>query len=279
MKPKSKFVLISGASTGIGYGAAKELIHRGYTVFGSVRKKEDGERVGSELGGRFVPLLFDVTDSRAINDAFNLTKEVLKDEGLGGVINNSGISVSGPVELLTVEEFQHNFDVNVFGVLRVIKTFLPLLGASSQITTSPGRILNISSVAGKFCAPYMAPYNGTKHALEGISNSLRLEMERYGIEVVIVGPGPVQTPIWDKGTLDRFKGTTYIDSLTKFFTKFVADGKKGMPLDECSRQIADIFEVERPKHRYAVVQSKFFNWALPRILPQKALDDYFRKQM
>ena len=279
MKPKSKFVLITGVSTGIGYGAAKELIRRGYTVFGSVRKNEDADRVKSELGAGFLPLLFDVADAAAVDRAVTEVKGQCNGQGLGGLINNSGISVPGPIELLSVEDIARNFDVNVFGVLRVTKAFLPLLGAEKDHPSSPGRILNMSSAGGKLAGPYMAPYCGSKHALEGISHAMRLEFMRYGIKVIIVGPGAVQTPIWDKTPLQRFEGTSYYASLAKFYGKALVAGKQGMPLEECSRQIADIFETEKPRIRYAIVQNKFFKWTLPMLLPQGALDIVLKKLM
>ena len=279
VKPKSKFVLITGASTGIGYGAAKELIRRGYTVFGSVRTKKDADRVKSELGADFLPLLFDVTDAAAVDRAVTEVKRQCDGQGLGGLINNSGINVPGPIELLSVEEIAYNFEVNVFGVLRVTKAFLPLLGAQKDHPSSPGRILNMSSVAGRLAAPYMAPYAGAKHALEGISHAMRLEFMRYGITVIIIGPGAIQTPIWDKGSLQRFEGTSYYASLARFYGKALAAGKGGMPLEECSRQIGDIFETEKPNIRYAIVQNKFFKWTLPTLLPQRALDNVFRRLM
>jgi len=280
MKPKSKFVLITGASTGIGYGVAKELIRRGYTVFGSVRKQEDADRVKSELGAGFLPLLFDVTDAPAVDRAVTEVKRQCNGQGLGGLINNSGISVPGPIELLSVEEIAYNFEVNVFGVLRVTKAFLPLLGARKDHPSSPGRILNMSSVAGKLAAPYTAPYSGTKHALEGISHAMRLEFMRYGITVIIIGPGAIQTPIWDKTSLQPFERTSYYDSLAKFFGRVLPEAKaKGMPLEKCSRQIGDIFETAKPNIRYAIVQNKFFNWTLPTLLPQSALDHFFKKLM
>jgi NAD(P)-dependent dehydrogenase (short-subunit alcohol dehydrogenase family) len=280
LKPKSKFVLITGASTGIGYGAAKELIRRGYTVFGSVRKKEDADRVKSELGPSFLPLLFDVTDAAAVDRAVTEVKAQCNGQGLGGLINNSGINVLGPIELLPVEEIAYNFEVNVFGLLRVTKAFLPLLGAQKDHPSSPGRILNISSAAGKLASPYLAPYGGTKHALEGISHAMRLEFMRYGITVIIVGPGAIQTPIWDKASLQRFEGTSYCDSLAKFYGKVLPRAKRnGMPLEKCSRQIGDIFEAENPRIRYAIVRNKFFNWTLPTLLPQRVLDTFFKRMM
>lgn len=280
MKATSKTVLITGTSSGIGLGIARELILRGYRIFGSVRREEDANRVRSELGEGFVPLLFDVTDQAAIDRAAVEVRRALNGEGLGGLINNSGIVVSGPIELLPVEELVRGFDVNVFGLLRVTKAFLPLLGAQKDHPSAPGRILNIGSVAGHVSVPYLAAYNGSKHALEGISQTMRRELMRYGIRVVIVGPGPVETPIFGKSSLESYAGTTYYDSLTKFFTKIRENGKKnGMPMEECSRRIADIFETERPKTRYAVVRGKFMNWTLLRLLPDRALDSFFEKMM
>src|ERR1035437_5936018 len=194
-KLKSKFVLITGASTGIGYGAAKELIRRGYTVFGSVRKQEDADRVKSELGAGFLPLLFDVTDAAAVDRAVSKVEDQCKGQGLCGLINNAGVSGSGPIELLSIEEIASIFEVNVFGMLRVTKAFLPLLGAQENYLSSPGRILIITSLSGKLALPYMGPYAGTKHALEAISHAMRLEFMRYGIKVIIIGPSYVQTPI------------------------------------------------------------------------------------
>lgn len=275
----SKTILITGVSSGLGYGALKEFVARGYTVFGSVRKKEDADRLQSEFGEKFIPLLFDVTDHAAIENSVETVRQKLNGQGLGGLINNSGISVSGPLQYLSVDDIRKNFEVNVFGLIKVTQAFLPLLGAQANHPSAPGRILNMSSVAGKMAPPYMTPYVGSKHALEGISNSLRRELMRYGIEVVIIGPGAVQTPIWDKGSLDKFKNTPYIASLAKFFTKFVTEGKQGMPLDVFSKRLVDIFETPKPKTRYAIVQGKFFNWILPRLFPDRMVDNFFKKLM
>lgn len=277
MKPKSNHVLITGTSSGIGYGAAKELIKRGYSVFGSVRKKGDGERVKSELGGKFIPLVFDVTDQAAIDRSVDEVRKHLNGSGLAGLINNSGVAVSGPVEHLDVENVAYNFNVNVLSIFRTAKAFLPLLGTQKNHPTQPGRILNIGSIAGKLCAPYTAPYTGTKHAVEGISHCLRRELLPYGIDVIIIGPGPIQTPIWDKGSMDEFKNTAYIGPMVKFFTYFVNSGKNGMPLEECSEKIADIFETSKPKVRYAVVKDKFKNWTMPLMMPARVVDNFFLK--
>jgi len=276
---KAKSILITGASSGIGNGTAKEFIRRGYKVFGSVRKDEDAKRLKNELGENFFPLIFDVTDQAAVDRAATEVQKLLNGQGLGGLINNSGISISGPIEHLPIEKIAQNFEVNVFGLIRATKAFLPLLGTQKNHPSAPGRILNISSVAGKMAPPFMAPYVGSKHAVEGISHTLRRELMRYGIEVIIIGPGAVQTPIWDKGSVDEYKDTAYIGSMAKFFGKFVSEGKKGLPLEEFSKQVVDIFETQKPKTRYALVQNKFQNWTLPRLLPDRAVDNFFKKLM
>jgi short-subunit dehydrogenase len=275
----SKNILITGVSSGIGYGATKEFIARGYTVFGSVRRQQDAERLHSEFGEKFVPLIFDVTDQPAVLKAAEEVKQKLNGQGLGGLINNSGISVTGPVQYLPMDELRNNFEVNVFGLVQVTQAFLPLLGAEPDHPSLPGRIINISSITGKLAPPYMAPYVGTKHAVEGISNCLRRELMQFGIEVIIIGPGAVQTPIWDKGTLDIYKNTPYIASLVKFFKKFGQAGRQGIPLDVFSRRLADIFETAKPKTRYAIVQSPFTNWILPRMFPARMVDQFFKKLM
>ena len=279
MKPKSRTILITGVSSGIGYGMAKEFISRDYKVFGSVRKEEDVQRLKSELGEKFIPLIIDITNQSLINKAAEKVHSYLEGNGLGGLINNSGISIPGPVEYLDIDRAAYSFDVNVLGVLRVTKAFLPLMGTQNEHPVLPGRILNISSVSGKISAPYLAAYTGTKHALEGISHCLRKELLPFGIDVVIIGPGQVQTPIWDKESLDEFQDTKYISSMMKFFTYLVYKGKKGMTSAECSRRIADIFETEKPKTRYAIVQNKFKDWILPLLLPDRVVDRITLKKL
>ncbi|HTJ50371.1 MAG TPA: SDR family oxidoreductase [Cyclobacteriaceae bacterium] len=278
MKSKSKTIVITGVSTGIGYGSAKEFINRGYTVFGSVRKKEDAERLAIEFGERFVPLIMDVVDQPAIDAAEQKVRLHLQSEGLGGLINNSGISIAGPLEKIPMDQFINNFDVNVFGLLRVTKAFLPLLGTQKNHPSLPGRILNISSISGKIGAPFLGAYCGTKHAVEAISQSQRRELLRYGIDVVIIGPGPIQTPIWDKGSISVYQDTDYMPSMIRFFGEAVKSGKTGMKLEKCSRKIADIFEANKPRTRYTLIEGKLMNWILPRLLPDRIIDRVLEKK-
>ncbi|MEO9483654.1 MAG: SDR family oxidoreductase [Ekhidna sp.] len=281
---KSKNILITGASTGIGYDLAKVFVEHGYSVYGSVRKQADAERLSQDLGENFKPVLFDVTDHAAVDKAAEkLTKEI-GEEGFGGLINNAGIAIGGPMLDLTMEDYRQQFEVNVLGLIKVTKAFLPLLGARVNHGVAPGRIVQVSSVAGKIGMPFMSPYVGSKHAVEGLSESLRRELQLFGIKVIVIGPGPIKTPIWNKGvseeTSERFKDSPYAESVHIFQNSFVKDAiQKGWTSEKAARIIFNVFEKTNPKFRYALVPQRFKNWVLPRLLPSKALDKFVGKNL
>lgn len=273
MKPVAKTILITGVSTGIGYGAAKQFIQKGYTVFGSVRSRTDADRLLSELGANFVPLLFDVTDADAVNVAAQMLTNRLAGSGLGGLINNAGIAIGGPLQHQPMDTIRQHFEVNVLGLLRVTQAFLPLLGARDNHPVRPGRIQNISSVNGQVAIPFMGAYVGSKHAVEGLSHSLRRELSLYGISVVIVGPGAVKTPIWGKGTaIDAYKQTDYYPAMQGFLKQVQAAESRGFSVDYPGERIVQIHETPRPGIRYAIVPQKLIGWTLPRLLPARTLD-------
>jgi NAD(P)-dependent dehydrogenase (short-subunit alcohol dehydrogenase family) len=208
----TKNIVITGVSTGIGYGAAREFVKKGYLVFGSLRKKEDADRLKKEFGENFIPLIFDITDHSAIANAARLVKEKLGNSGLSGLINNAGAVDGAPLMHITIESFKRHLDVLVTGQLMVIQQFLPLLGAQKNYLHRPGRIINISSVNGRVAAPFLGGYVAAKHALEGLSDVLRIELQLYGIDVIVVGPGTIKTAIWGKVPEDiaeQFRGTDY----------------------------------------------------------------------
>ena len=224
MNNPPKTAVITGVSTGIGLGIAKELAQRGYKVFGSVRKESDAEKVKQAIGANYIPLIMDVTDEEAILKAAEKVKQELGNEGLGVLINNSGIAEAGPLMHQPIDEIKQQFEVNIFGLLRVTQVFLPLLGARENHNSVRGKILNISSVGGKIAAPFIGAYVGSKHALEGMSHTLRRELLIYGIDVIIIGPGAVKTPIWEKvGDLDRYKHTIFDQSIRNFAYYFIAE--------------------------------------------------------
>jgi NAD(P)-dependent dehydrogenase (short-subunit alcohol dehydrogenase family) len=192
-------VVITGASTGIGWASAKLLLDRGFRVFGSVRKQADAERLSREFGANFTPLLFDVTDAAAVLSAARLVGDALNGETLAGLVNNAGIAVAGPLLELSPDEFRRQMEVNVIGPIIVMQAFAPLLGADPSLRGKKGRIVMISSLAGRNGNPFTSAYSASKHALEGLSESLRRELMLFGIDVIIIiAPGAVKTPIWSK---------------------------------------------------------------------------------
>jgi NAD(P)-dependent dehydrogenase (short-subunit alcohol dehydrogenase family) len=273
MKPASKNILITGVSTGIGYGAAKQFIQRGYTVFGSVRSQADANRLKAELGESFIPLVFDVTDAGTVTKAAGWLAEHLAGSGLGGLINNAGIAIGGPLQDQPMDVFRKHFEVNVMGLVQVTQAFLPLLGARENHAVRPGRIQNISSVNGQVAIPFMSAYVGSKHAVEGISHSLRRELALFGIDVVIVGPGAVKTPIWGKGTdISRYQNTPYYPAMQWFLKQVESAEARGLSVDYLGRRLVAIHEATRPRVRYALVPNKLVGWTLPRLLPARAID-------
>ena len=270
-----KHILVTGASTGIGYAVAQAFLEKGYHVYGSVRKQVDADRLVAELGSQFTPLLFDVTDLAAIKLAVAQVEREVGKEGLACLVNNAGVATSGPLMLQPLDDFKMQFEVNVFGLLAVTQAFLPLLGAKENPGHAPGRILMISSVGGKLSAPFLGAYTSSKHAVEGLSASLRMELQLYGIDVIIIGPGAIQTPIWDKPSandLGIFVDTAFAPMMTRFQKYFVNGGKTGLKADALGRDIVKIMEKRNPKVRYAFVPQKFKNWTVPMSLPARMLD-------
>jgi NAD(P)-dependent dehydrogenase (short-subunit alcohol dehydrogenase family) len=271
-----KHILITGVSTGIGNAAAKAFIAKGYHVYGSVRKQADADRLKRQLGPQYSPLLFDVTDHTAIAEAAKKVEAEIGREGLGCLINNAGISTSGPLMLQPLAEIRYQFEVNIIGLFAVTQAFLPLLGAKQNPGHAPGRIINISSSGGKIAAPFIGAYVGSKHALEGMSHSLRRELQLYGIDVIVVGPGAIKTAIWIKHSATELgitEGSDYAPMMTKFRDLFVKSAEaKALPAELLGRQLVQIFESKKPKTRYTVVPSWFSDWLVPRMLPDRLVD-------
>jgi NAD(P)-dependent dehydrogenase (short-subunit alcohol dehydrogenase family) len=271
-----KHVLITGVSTGIGHAAAQAFVASGYHVYGSVRRQADADRLQGQLGPQFSPLLFDVTDHAAIADAARKVEAEIAKEGLACLINNAGFSTSGPLMLQPLDEIRHQFEVNVIGLFAVTQAFLPLLGAKRNPGHPPGRIINISSVGGKIAVPFIGAYVGSKHALEGMSHSLRQELQLYGIDVIVVGPGAVKTAIWDKPSateLGIFAGSDYEPMITNFQKLFVKRAEtSGLPAELLGRRLVQILEMRKPKTRYAIVSNWLSDWIVPTMLPDRMVD-------
>lgn len=277
-----KTVVITGTSTGIGYDAARLLLERGYRVCGSVRRAADAERLTAEWGQHFIPLLFDVTDETAVAEAATQVGALLGTTGLAGLVNNAGIAVPGPLMHLDLDDFRRQLEINVTAVLSVTQAFLPLLGASRNPGHPPGRIINISSISGRVAYPFMGPYAASKHALEALSDALRRELMLYGIDVIVIEPGSVRTPIWDKAEAEdatQLAGTDYGTILAEFQTMVVKRGQTGMPVERVSRAILAALESARPKSRYVLASSWLTGWLIPVYFPDRWFDRLLARRL
>ncbi|HEY1711181.1 MAG TPA: SDR family NAD(P)-dependent oxidoreductase [Rhizomicrobium sp.] len=269
-----KSVVVTGASTGIGWGCVKVLIASGFRVFGSVRRQADADRLSQEFGANFTPLLFDVTDAAAVAAGARQVETALSGETLAGLVNNAGIAVPGPLLYLKIDDFKHQIEVNLTGQLIVTQAFAPLLGVDRSRKGPPGRIVMISSVGGKNASPFVGPYNASKFALEGMSESLRRELMLFGIDVIVVAPGAVATPIWDKADavdVSQFANTPYAPALNKVKDYMISNGKKGLAPEKLGEAVKTALTTAKPRTRYTVTPDPVQN-LMVNTLPKRMVD-------
>jgi hypothetical protein len=274
-------VVVTGASTGIGWATAKVLLASGFRVFGSVRKPADAERLRSEFGANFIPLLFDVTDEAAVLAAAREVRAALKGETLAGLVNNAGVAVAGPVLGLAADEFRRQMDVNVIGPVISTQAFGPLLGADPALKGPKGRIVMVSSVGGKNGNPLMSAYCASKHAIEGLSESLRREMMLFGIDVIIVAPGAVKTPIWSKADevdISAYKNSPFFPALEKIRKFMMQLGESGLPPERIGQTIAEALTSPSPKVRYQITPDPMRH-VITAVLPKRTLDRIIAKRL
>jgi len=267
-------VVVTGTSTGIGWGITKVLIARGFGVFGSVRKKADAERLVGEFGAAFVPLVFDVTDEDAVGSAAARVGDVLAGEKLFGLVNNAGVAVAGPLLELPLNDFRQQIDINLTGVVITTKAFGPLLGTDPTLKGRPGRIVNISSVGGRNAVPFLSPYAASKFALEVLSEGLRRELMPFGIDVIVVALGAVATPIWTKAEqvdITPYLDTPYAAALERMRAFMLALGKNGLPPERIGETVLRALTVARPCVRYTVTPQPLPDF-LARTLPKRVVD-------
>lgn len=185
-------VVVTGASTGIGAACALDCAGRGMTVFAGVRDPRAGEALVAKAGSSLIPIMLDVTDEPSIARSVEAVQQVVGESGLGGLVNNAGIAIGSPLEVIALSQLRKQLEVNVIGQIAVTQAFLPLLRRAR------GRIVNMGSIAGRGAVPLLGPYAASKFALEALTDALRMELQPWGIQVSIIEPGAIATPIWEK---------------------------------------------------------------------------------
>jgi short-subunit dehydrogenase len=277
-------VLITGVSSGIGESIADELLSADeFIVIGSVRNIDDA-KILKDKYKNFYEVIFDVTNKDAILKGKIEVERILKENNsyLSCLINNAGIAVGGPVRYLDVDFFRHQFEVNFFGLIEVTKIFLDLLIDSNKYKMK-NKIINIGSISGKRSYPFVAPYTSSKHALEGFSDSLRRELMIHELDVILLEPGPIKTPIWDKVPdieKNPFLNTEYGESLRKFNKGYLKTVEAdGFPPKIIGEKVLNIMQTNTPKTRYVITPKIIKNYFIPGFLPDRWVDRMIGKML
>lgn len=249
------FVVVTGASTGIGRATAIQLARKGFTVLAGVRREEDAASLRADGVAGLEPIFLDVTDAGSIAAAAESVAATVGERGLAGLVNNAGIALGGPIEFLPLDELRRQFEVNLVGPVAVTQAFLPLVRKAS------GRIVLVSSIAGRFTNPVVGPYVASKFALEAVADALRMELAASGVAVAVIQPGAIKTAIWDKSRpYSREMMAKLPEDGRRLYGKIAAAvidvfrrvEKKAIPPERVADAIEHALTARRPKIRYLV---------------------------
>jgi NAD(P)-dependent dehydrogenase (short-subunit alcohol dehydrogenase family) len=271
--------LITGASTGIGRATALALGAIGWTVFAGVRNPEAGERLVAEAAsGRLIPLILDVTDPAQIEQARERVEQ--DSDRLDGLVNNAGIGIGGPLELVSAADLRRQFDVNVFGQVAVTQAMLPALRRAH------GRIVFVSSIGGRVAMAFTAPYAASKHAIEAFGDALRVELRSSDVQVALVEPGSVVTPIWDKSRAEADRVSIPPELKAQYGNVLAAmdkvmreTGKRGVPAEQVAATITGALTGPRMKSRYVIGRDARAMLLAKRLLPDHVFDRVVRRAL
>lgn len=276
----SEWVVVTGASSGIGKDVARRLAATGRKVIAGVRHQADYEI--AEKNGTH-PLFLDVSKADQVQAAAEKIRGLTHGAEKVHLVNNAGIAVSGPVEAVSMEKWTEQFEVNVLGLVRMTQAVLPL------IRETQGRVVNVSSISGLFASPYLGPYCASKFAVEALSDSLRRELRPFGVRVILIEPGPVATPIWEKGLARKDQMLASIpEDLRRIYGKGLERFEKmttdaahsAVAVDRCSRVIERALAEPNPRLRYLVgKKSLSLQTTLFACLPAKWMDGLIARVM
>jgi NAD(P)-dependent dehydrogenase (short-subunit alcohol dehydrogenase family) len=273
-------ILITGTSTGIGHACAARFAELGWRVFGGVRTEQDGRRLEEDIGPAVSPVMLDVADAEQIAAAVRTIEQAVGERGLDVLVNNAGIVAAGPLEYLPIPELRKQLEVNVVGQVAVTQAMLPLLRRAT------GRIIMISSISGRVSLPMAGAYGASKFALEALSDALRLELRHWGLHVVLIEPGRIETPIW-KTSLER--GEKQLEDappgleerygpLIDAVRRMAKREGVGSPVEDVVDAVEHAVTSDRPRVRYLVGRDaktrRFLNW-----LPDRLRDRLIARQL
>ena len=275
-------VVITGTSRGIGEACTLALSKLGFTVFAGVRRPSDGDCLKRKACGIVNPVMLDVTSSESIASAVETVIGMVGEAGLAGLVNNAGIAVAGPLELLPVDVLRRQFEVNVIGQMAVTQAFLPLLRKGK------GRIINMGSKEGRMAMPLLGPYCASKFALEALNDTLRMELKPWGISVSIIEPGVIATPILQNSISTAENAMKEVPGQKrKLYEKAIVAGLKAsegivraaIPVEVVVKSVLHALISRRPKTRYVVGMDAHLVSIFCRLVPDRILDRVMLKGM
>ena len=275
-------VVVTGASTGIGRATALRLDAEGYSVFAGVRKEADARDLAQAGSDRLTPVTLDVTETDQIESTREQVAEAVGDRGVVGLVNNAGVGGGGPIEFMPLDELRTTLEVNLIGQVAVTQAFIPL------IRRGKGTIVFIASIGGRVASPFMSPYNTSKFAIEALGESLRHELRPWGIEVVVVEPGSIDTEIWSKGNeqirerlgeMPEDARRLYGPQMTRFGEVINETASRGIPPEKVAEVIHSAIASEKPKHRYLVGTDAKIGARLKGTLPDRIFSKLAARQL
>jgi NAD(P)-dependent dehydrogenase (short-subunit alcohol dehydrogenase family) len=274
-------VLVTGASTGIGRTTALRLDGSGWRVFAGVRKEADAESLRQEASPSLVPVILDVTNPEQIAAAAEQIERESDGGGLDGLVNNAGVAVPGPLETIPLEDLRHQLEVNLVAYVAVTQAMLP------QIRRTEGRIVFLASIGGRIAFPFGGPYHASKFATEAVGDVFRQELRPWGIEVAIIEPGSIDTPIWDRGKekaeeIEAKSPQTnllYGAALDKFRKVLKDTAERGIPPEKVAKAISHALESSRPNTRYLVGLDAQVQARIKPFIPTRLFDKIVARQL
>jgi NAD(P)-dependent dehydrogenase (short-subunit alcohol dehydrogenase family) len=272
MPQRNQLAVVTGASSGVGRATAQALAESGFHVLAGVRRSQDGDEIAAE---RLEPVNLDITNAADIAAIADRVREDRGARPLGALVNNAGIAVNAPVESMPMDGWRRQLEVNFFGQVALTQALLPAL------LEARGRVVNVSSIGGRVAGPTYGAYAASKFALEAMSDALRREVGRLGVRVIVVEPGTVATPIWDKGLAtaeELAAGMTaeqharYGDLIEALRLQAARSRRGGIDPAEVARVIAEAIDARRPRTRYLVGRDARLMARMARVLPDRAVD-------
>jgi NAD(P)-dependent dehydrogenase (short-subunit alcohol dehydrogenase family) len=276
---RKQLAVVTGASSGIGQATAGTLAARGFHVLAGVRRQVDADQLAGE---GVEPVILDITDPSHVAAIAERVEHEADTRPLGALVNNAGIAVNAPVETIPMQEWRRQFEVNFFGHVAITQALLPALLAGG------GRVVNVSSIGGRVAGPTFGAYAASKFALEAVSDALRREVGRLGVQVIVIEPGTVKTAIWGKGLataqelvagMSTAQQSRYGDLLAAVARRAQTLQRGGIDPSEAARVIADAIDARRPRARYLVGRDARVMARVAGLLPDRLVDRFIARNL